>query len=262
MLLAVGTFALPAHHLAAEEVITVPTRAGVNVACLITHDASTPPKVVVISFVGGTGAIGLDKRSDEGVATFGPAANFLIRIRGRIAASRIVDVIVDAPSDRLPEGMSDHFRLGPEHLADIRMVIADLRRRYPGTDVYLMGTSRGTISAAANGAVPGLVQGIVLSSTVTRGNRSGPGLSGFDFASIKVPVLFVHHGDDGCSASPYGNVERLAKGAPLITVDGGDPPQTGPCEPLSPHGYFGRESAVAEAISHWILGEPFAREIH
>ncbi len=89
----------------------------------------------------------------------------------------------------------------------------------------------------------------------------GEALSTFDFGTIKVPVLFVHHRNDGCFTSPYRNVERISKGAPLVSVSGGDPPQSGPCDPMSPHGYFGRDAPVAQAIRNWMLGRDFARDI-
>ena len=125
-----------------------------------------------------------------------------------------------------------------------------------------LGASRGTISAAALGASLGdIVQGFVLSSTVTNADRMGTGLSAFDFGSIKVPVLLVHHRDDGCRSSPYSGAERLAKKFPLVSVSGGDPPQSERCEAVSQHGYLGREAPTAQAIRNWMLRREFAREI-
>ena len=49
--------------------------------------------------------------------------------------------------------------------------------------------------------------------------------------------------------------------APLLTVRGGNEPESGPCEPLANHGYFGREAQVATAIRAWILGHPIEKEI-
>lgn len=193
---------------------------------------------------------------------FGPGANFLVRIRDELVDADIAEAIVDAPSDKLPQGMDDAFRLGPEHLADIRALIVDLKQRYPDAKIYLVGTSRGTISAAALAAKLGdSVQGVVLSSTLSNRDKVGEGLSRFDYSTIKVPVLFVHHRDDGCSSSPYQNVERMSKSYPLISVSGGNAPQTGPCDPLAPHGYFGREEPVVQAIRNWMLGREFARDI-
>jgi hypothetical protein len=247
---------------AAEEVVTIPTRDGVTESYLLTHDAAAAPKLALIAFIGGSGAIDLAKRAQAGPVRFGPGANVLIRIRNDVASKDIAYVLVDAPSDRLPQGMSDEFRMSAEHAADVRAVIADLRKRYPGVRIDLIGTSRGTVSVSPLAVTLGdTVHSAVLSSTVTVAGRTGPALARFDFATIKVPVLFVHHRDDACRLSPYGNVARIAKEDALVTVDGGNPPQSDACEPLSPHGYFGREAQVAQAIQHWLLGQDFPHEI-
>jgi alpha/beta hydrolase fold len=247
---------------AAEEVITIPTRDGVKLSYLLVQDRSAAPKAVAISFVGGLGAIGLAKRAESGPVKFGPGANFLVRIREQLVDADIADAIVDSPSDKLPQGMEDAFRLGPDHLADIRALIVDLKQRYPDAKIYLVGTSRGTISAAALAAKLGdSVQGVALSSSVTNANKAGEGLSHFDFKTIRIPLLFIHHRDDACSISPYHNVERISNKQSLISVSGGDPPQSGPCEPMSPHGYFGRDAPVVKALKNWMLGREFARDI-
>jgi hypothetical protein len=247
---------------AAEDLFTIPTRTGVTLSYLVDRDKSAAPKVVVISFIGGLGAIGLERRAQNGPVKFGPTANFLIRIKDQMTNADVADVIVDSPSDQLPGGMSDRFRLGQDHAMDIRALVGDLKQRFPAAKIFLLGTSRGTISASALGASLGdAVQGVVLSSTVTNADRTGTALSAFDFSSIKVPVLLVHHHDDGCRSSPYSGAERLAKKFPLVSVSGGDPPQSEPCEAMSQHGYLGREVPTMEAIRNWMLGREFAREI-
>ena len=145
---------------------------------------------------------------------------------------------------------------------DIRALIVDLKQRYPNAKIYLIGTSRGTISAAALAAKLGdSVQGVALSSSVTNSSKVGEGLSHFDFKTIRIPLLAIHHRDDACSVSPYHNVERISNKQSLISVSGGDPLQSGPCDSQSPHGYFGRDAAVVQAIKNWMLGRDFAREI-
>jgi alpha/beta hydrolase fold len=245
---------------AAQELVTVPTREGVTDTYLLMQNKSATPKVVVIAFVGGFGVVGLAGRQVP--IKFGPAANFLIRVRNDLVDADVAEVVVDAPSDKLPQGMSDDFRLGPEHLADIRAVLAEVKKRLPDAKVYLAGHSRGTVSAAALAAKLGdAVQGVVLMSTATNRDRQGPALSSFNFASIRVPVLLVHHRDDRCFTNPYYNAERLSKSFPLISVSGGDPPQSGPCDSQSAHGYFGKDAAVARVMKDWMLGREFARDI-
>ncbi len=104
-------------------------------------------------------------------------------------------------------------------------------------------------------------QELVTVPTVTNRDKHGPGLSTFNFSSIKIAALLVHHRDDGCPMSPYSNAERLSKTFPLVSVSGGDPAQSGPCDPQSPHGFFGKDAPVAQAMKNWMLGREFAREI-
>jgi hypothetical protein len=47
-----------------------------------------------------------------------------------------------------------------------------------------------------------------------------------------------------------------------VSVSGGDPPQSGPCDPQSAHGYYGKDAQVAQAMKDWMLGRDFPREIH
>jgi pimeloyl-ACP methyl ester carboxylesterase len=262
LLLALLLACAAANCRAAQELVTIPTRGGVTESyLLIRNPPSATPKIVIIAFVGGFGVVGMAGK--QAPLKFGPATNFLIRIRSDLVDSDFAEVVVDAPSDKQGSlGMSDEFRLGPDHLTDIRIVLADIRKRFPEARIYLVGHSRGTVSAAALAAKMGdAVQGVILMSTITNRDKQGPALSTFNFASIKIPVLLVHHRDDGCAPNPYYNAERLSKSFPLISVSGGDPPQSGPCDSQAAHGYWGKDAPVAQAIKDWMLGREFAREI-
>ena len=244
-----------------EQVVVVPTRDGVTTAYLLAS-TDAPPRFVLVSFIGASGAIRLAERASAGEVRFGPTANFLIRARVQFVDQDFADAIVDAPSDQLPGGMSDAFRSSPAHLADVRAVIADLRKRFPDAKVVLVGTSRGSISAASLGAALGnAIDGVILSSTVTRADKNGPGLSDFDFATVKGRVLVVHHVDDACRLSPYAGAQELAKRFPLISVHGGDPPRSGPCDAASPHGYLGVEGPTVAAIKAWVQGRDYPRQV-
>jgi hypothetical protein len=88
-----------------------------------------------------------------------------------------------------------------------------------------------------------------------------PVITGFDFGAIKARLLFVHHRSDTCHATPYSVAAGLGERFPLISVSGGKPAESGPCDPFSAHGYFGREAETVDAISAWMLKKPFAKSI-
>ncbi|TMA83734.1 MAG: lysophospholipase [Deltaproteobacteria bacterium] len=248
----------------AQEIVTLSTRPGVTQAYFLT---STPKNLqaVAVLFSGSGGLLQL--RTEKGQPKFNQG-NFLVRSRAEFVKRGVVAAIVDAPSDQQSGwGMGDEFRLGEVHFTDISAVIEDLGKRFPGISLFLVGTSRGTISAASLGARLGQrVTGVVLTSTMFRqaprkSKEPGPGLSNFDFATIKMPVLFVHHASDQCEVTPYSDAARLADKYPLITVFGGTSPQSGPCDAFSQHGYLGKEPETVEQIVNWMLKKPFEHEV-
>jgi Serine aminopeptidase, S33 len=250
--------------LGAQQIITLATRPGVTQSYFLT---SIPKNLqaVALLFPGSGGLIQL--RTENGQPKFGQG-NFLVRSRAEFVKRGVVAAILDAPSDQQSGwGMSDEFRLGDSHFIDISAVIDDLSKRFPGVPVFMIGTSRGTISAAALGARLGSrPAGAILTSTMFRqaprkSKELGPGLSNFDFATIKIPVLFTHHVSDQCEVTPYSDAARLSDKYPLITVYGGAPPQSGACDAFSAHGYLGKESETVEQIVNWMLKKPFLHEV-
>ena len=248
----------------AQEIVTLSTRPGVTQSYFLAR-APENPQAVAVLFPGSGGLIRL--RMEAGQIKFSPN-NFLVRSRGEFVNRAIVAAIVDAPSDQQSgHGMTDEFRLGEQHLADVSAVVADLNKRFSGVSLFLVGTSRGSISAAALGArFDKPLGGVVLTATMFRqaGRRAslqGPGLSGFDFSTIKLPLLFVHHVGDQCVVTPYSDAARLSEKYPLITVFGGRAPQSDECEALSAHGFFGKEPETVAEIVNWMLKKPFRHEV-
>ena len=247
----------------AQEIVTLSTRPRVTLSYFL---ASAPqnPQAIAVLFPGGGGFIRIRREEDK--IRF-ESGNFLVRTRSEFVKRGVVAAIVDAPSDQQRNwGMTDEFRLGEQHFTDISAVVTDLRTRFPGLPIFLIGTSRGTISAAALGARFGQqVAGVVLTATLFRQSsgrvESGPGLSRFDFGTIKVPLLFVHHVSDGCGVTPYADAARLVDKYPLISVVGGRPPESGPCDALSAHGFLGKESETVEQIVNWMLKKPFREKV-
>lgn len=250
--------------IAQQEIVTLPTRAGVTQSYFLT---SIPKNLyaVAVLFPGSGGLIHL--RTENGKPRF-DQGNFLVRSRAEFVKRGAVAAILDVPSDQQSGwGMSDEFRLGDAHFNDISAVVADLEKRFPGVPLFLVGTSRGTISAAALGARLGQrAAGAVLTSTMflqtpRNSKEPGQGLSQFDFSTIKVPLLFVHHVSDQCVSTPYGDAARLSDRYPLITVFGGSSPTSGPCDAFSQHGFLGKESETVEEIVNWMLKKPMREEV-
>ena len=253
-----GLAADPAPRPIQRELLRLPTRTGVIQPVLLLTESSAP-KVVAIIFPGGPGIQNLLRRPVE--AVLGPRGNFLVRSSETLLSPEVAVAIVDCPSDQT-QGMEDTFRSSAAHASDIRTVIAALLTRFKGAKIYLVGTSRGTVSAAYVAEALGPeVDGVVLTSSVFRASRNGAGLEFFRFDRLKTPLLLVHHAEDDCPICPYGEARKLSARSPLITVRGSIEPESGPCDPLSNHGYFGREAAVVKAIRGWILGQPYEREI-
>ena len=238
---------------AEEEVVKIPTRDGVTQSFVILRPAGTPAASVIL-FAGGGGKL---KIRDDGIRRM--KNNFLVRSRRLFAAEGFLVAVIDAPSDRQRDSLRD-FRIGEEHASDIAAVMAYLRQQ-AAAPVWLIGTSRGTLSAAHGGA--SLQQdgpaGIVLTSSVTRlSRRMADSLRQVDLKAIRVPTLVVHHKDDDCYVTPYYDMEALMgwlENAPrkeLLSFEGGNEPVSDECQPLSPHGYFGIEDKVVAAIAGWI----------
>ena len=248
--------AAPLH---AQELVTLPTRPGVTLSFFIANMGQVPPRAAALMLIGGGGGIRL--RMEQGQVRFGQQ-NFLPRSRREFIAEGILPVILDNPSDHQSgAGISDEFRASAEHTADLRAVIADVKRRHPGLPVFLVTTSRSTISAAYQArAIGDELAGVVLTSSLFWIGRT-PVLGLFDFSTIRIPLLFVHHREDSCPATPYPDAARLGASFPLVSVKGGKPPETGPCDPLAPHGYFGKEAETVGAIAAWMLGKPYPKEI-
>ena len=245
---------------ATPEMVTVATRNGVTQSFVILPMEGSAPQAVALLYVGGGGRINLRKEGKE--VKFG-ARNFLPRSAQEFVRNGIVPVVMDAPSDQgeLTEG----YRMGAAQSADARAVVTELQRRFPGLPLYVVGTSRGTISAAFIGRDLGRdVAGVILTSTMFGSNnprRTAPNLRGFDYGAIAAPLLFVHHRADECEHTPYASAAQIASRYELISVSGGKPAESAPCEPFSAHGYFGREPQTVEAMAGWMLKKPFPKQI-
>jgi len=162
----------------------------------------------------------------------------------------------DTPSDRQSPPYLAGFRQTPEHVTDLRAVMADIRKR---TDkpVVLVGTSRGTQSAAFVAIASrdaGGPDALVLTSTLLKDRRSDA-VPQMDLPSLRLPVLVVHHEKDTCAFCRFSDVPLLTTKltAPHQVLSYQDGSSRGdPCEAFAYHGYNGIEPRVVQDIANWI----------
>ena len=129
-----------------------------------------------------------------------------------------------------------------------------------------MGTSRGTISAAAAAARltnidPANGDGLVLTATLTDDPDTHEDVFDPDahLELIDVPVLIASHEDDSCIRTPPG--DRIALAAALVAAPAVETKLfveevygaiSDECDALGPHGFFGIEADVIEEINDFI----------
>lgn len=241
-----------------EAIEIVPTRPDVTVRLLVIK-ANAKPSTALLLFPGADGA----KHFGEKEGRFWVSNNFLMRSAKDLAAAGHIVVAVDAPSDQSC-GMSDRFRTSPPHAKDIRKVIAYLKEKHRVSSVYLVGTSKGSLSAAYLASIfdEPAIGGVILTS-VFPPSESG----GIDFTDIDIPVLIIHHLYDECRATPIQGAFELKKRlteslrVDLVVVTGGSLAASSACNALSNHGFHGVEKPVIQVMKDWVAGKAVPERI-
>jgi len=203
-LLLSGAFVHTAHGQAPQRVVDVPTRPGVTQRFVLL--APPQPRAAVVLFAGGHGGLQI---ADNGQWKWG-GGNFLVRSRQLFAEHDLLVAVVDAPSDRQTPPHLSGFRQTREHVADIKAVMAWLREHVK-VPVWLIGTSRGTQSAAFLATQlrgPDGPDGVVLTATILRDDRGRP-VPDMEVGRLTIPVLVVHHEQDGCRLCLFSDMPRL-----------------------------------------------------
>jgi pimeloyl-ACP methyl ester carboxylesterase len=252
------------------EIVTIdPSAGGKFVLSIAEPDAK--PKVVLILLPGGNGLVDLD---DDGCAR-ALKGNSLIRAIPEFNKGGAVTAVADAPAEwRGRDGLAA-FRAEPAHAQALGVAVADLRKRF-GVPVWLVGTSRGAISAAnAASRLDGDARpdGVVLTSPVSAGARANQpwvlhDVFMFPLERISIPLLVLGHAKDMCLRSPPANVPRIAEKASAAPrkqaaiMEGGPgsnakPGDLAACEGRQPHGFLDQESDMAAGILRFVAGARF-----
>jgi hypothetical protein len=233
------------------ETLRLTTRPNVTTSVFWSPNPNPNAKATLLLFPGGNGGYG---RVEGGVAT---SRNFLVRSATLFRERGFNVAIFGRPSDQ-PDLDWDK-RVSAEHIADIGAVIAHLKT-LSDKPVWLVGTSRGTVSATAAALALDKkdIAGVVLSATVTNTKFVGA-VPRQNVSALQMPVLLYHHADDACRACNPNDLSwlfrQLKNAAPkrLMIVRGGEGATGDPCEAEHHHGFIGMESRAVDDIASWIL---------
>jgi pimeloyl-ACP methyl ester carboxylesterase len=208
------------------------------------------PKATLVMLPGGAGDIGIQRDGD-----LRHGDNFVVRTRELWTNLGFAVVIPDAIDGRNMRGM----RSSPAYAAVISDLVQWAHRQATGP-VFLLGTSQGSI-AAMNGAAhidPSQLAGVVLTESVSVMGGSHETVFQGDLQNVHVPALVVANRQDQCNVAPPGNATRIAAAmssspsVKLLYVDGGQQRSADACDSLTPHGYYGIEQEVVNAIVGWM----------
>jgi hypothetical protein len=195
----------------------------------ILNSSLATPRYVLILFPGGSGRV--DPHMRDGELVYGFQGNFLLRSRRYMVDDDFATVTTNSS----------------ESEACIQAVLDDIKRRFPGAQVYLMGTSNGTAATMAlAGYLSERIAGVIHTSSRSE-------IEQFDSRRYMNRQLIVHHKRDACRGTPFFAAEAAHRrfGTDFIAMDGGT--SVGhPCEALAYHGYNGIERETVAAIKKWI----------
>jgi alpha/beta hydrolase family protein len=166
-------------------------------------------------------------------------------------------VIFDSPAD-LP--VARHWsaaRESTDHLSRVEDVVRHYKGRL-GKPVWVMGHSMGSISITElykrlqDRKSEDLVAGLILS-----GGENG---TSFNYETTRLPVLVLHHENDGCAGNTPDYAKRIHtklreagnRAAELVLINSGAPsPNGNPCR-SGYHMYFGAGPEVAKVLDQFM----------
>lgn len=184
--------------------------------------------------------------------------NFMSRSRDYFFNENFNVIVVYRASDLTSTTFSDKYR-EINHASELERVIDFANQKFK-KPIWLIGTSRGTLSAVATVIAIGYrkIKGIVLTSTITTQHFSANPIISLDIDKITMPILMVHHVRDACwmcvpeEAVTIFNKFTSSIIKKIIMITGGSDPTGDACLPLHWHGYINYEKETVKIISNWI----------
>lgn len=210
-------------------------------------------KALLLFIPGGDGRIGIKEGQ---VDLRHPYYQSLKRLSNPEMTSGHTDfVILDSPSELSPRQPYPTARGNTDHIVRIESAIRFYKEK-TGLPIWLMGQSNGGISLtefvkfAQKNKRMDLISGLILSGARSESNFNAP---------INMPVLFIHHKEDGCSkstpSSAISNFQIMKKinlsRTEFVFITGGEEEANNPCH-SGHHMFFGAAEEYSRAIDEFI----------
>jgi hypothetical protein len=220
------------------------------------HSTSNASKTLFV-FPGGGGGFGKIK---DGLPTSG---NFLVRTTALWIRQGYNIFIFGQPDDSNDLDYGD--RIGHAHLQDVRAAMNWVKAKN-AQPIWLIGTSRGSISAAhaAIQLQDPLIEGLVLTSSIVNYKKSGA-IPKQDIGSLAMPVLLYHSEADACVHCQPQELPRVfaklnGSNKLLMMAKAGEGASGDPCRGQHHHGFIGVEEKAVQDIAAFVnLGSQHAR---
>ncbi len=214
---------------AGEDLVTTAQQKNGETVPYVLNYNNLSPRYALILFPGGSGIV--DPHMEDGKLVYKAKNNFLLRSRNYFVDDEFVTISTNSTQNK----------------ERIQAVIDDLKKRFPGVRIYLVGTSKGTydtmwLAEYLSDKITGEVHTSSLQS-----------ISSFDAKKYANRHLVVHHRDDSCKNTPFSAAEHSHKsyGNDFIVMEGGISVGDA-CEAFAHHGYNGIEKETVDAIKKWI----------
>lgn len=283
-----GSLALrPAAYLCGTYGITTTRRDASDNAVTMDYFVSLPregtgaPKALAVLIAGSAFDTRITGPADGGAVT-NASGNFLVRSAQILANGGYQVVTLDRPTD-VPSGPYsnesanvDRYRISVQHAIDILTVARRANTR--NLDLYIFGTSRGSLSAVATNAI---ANGVGISSPVTLSRPDvpeqlfvgDPRIPRLQAGAVRRPILVLRNGLDECNITPpagavafHDALRAAGANAALAAATGGFKVTRGaseadlaPCESLGFHSFMGIENAAVGEMLRWLDGRIAAR---
>ena len=238
------------------EVIPVGNGTGGDVPTQTLYWESSDAKATMVLIPGGDGHLGLKPTQKDTTKDFYQA---LKKLTDTTSGNRGINVVLFDSPTRLNSNprVYPSSRATADHLSRISSVIRFYKQK-TGKSVWLMGHSNGAVSITEflryndPERAPSQVSGLIVS-----GARK---VAYFDERPLDLPVLFLHHQQDGCASADsrvsVKNFEQVKRTNRSVTefrfLRGGEPENGSPCEG-GYHMYYGADVEMNEALRDFIL---------